>query len=75
MSSEYKKRYRRYRGRLDIFSDILSLIKQKGKITQTGIMHRGNLSFDQLKRYLDELLKLGLIEKIAQTTVKLERTE
>ncbi len=44
--------------------DILRVIKITGLIKQTHIMYKANLTWDELKRDLQWLMDLGLIEKI-----------
>ncbi len=52
------------RSKHEIIYDILHLISQKsGKVKPTHILYGGNLSHDRLKKYLDELLTGGFIEK------------
>ena len=49
----------RYRGRLQIIADILSVVR--GGARKTHVMYQANLSFTLLKRYLTEVLEAGLI--------------
>ena len=51
---------RQYRSRIQIAANILEIAKQGSR--KTRIMYLGNLSFDLLRKYLDMLVKLNLIE-------------
>ena len=48
------------RGKLEIMADVVYL--STSSIKKTHIMYKANLSYDQINRYLRELLKLGFIE-------------
>lgn len=50
---------RSHRGRLDIIADILNT--SLGGVKKTYLMYRCNLSFKQLKYYLDFMLRKGLL--------------
>lgn len=49
----------KYRSRLQIIADILSVVKRGAK--KTRIMYQANLSYKLLRRYLGEVLEAGLI--------------
>lgn len=55
------------RNKLDIVQDILLTIRSKGgKIRQTHLMYKANLSHTQMKGYLAELKKNQLISEVQQ---------
>ena len=49
----------RYRGRLQIIADILSIVSSGAK--KTRIMYQANLSYKLLCRYLGEVMDAGLV--------------
>lgn len=51
-----------HRGRLDIIADMLDA--SNGGVKKTYLMYRCNLSFKQLKNYLDFMLKRSLLRVI-----------
>lgn len=49
------------RGKLEIIADVVELCTSG--IKKTHIMYKGNLSFDQINRYLRQLLNIGFVEQ------------
>jgi len=54
------------RSKFEIIYDILALIQREGKIKPTHVLYKGNLSYDRLKKYINELKEKGLIEEIKE---------
>ena len=55
---------RTHRGRLDIIADMLNA--SHGRVKKTYLMYRCNLSFRQLKHYLNFMLKKRLLRVVVQ---------
>lgn len=51
------------RSKLERLIDILRVIASMGLIKQTHIMYKANLTYDELKKDLQWLMDLGLIER------------
>ena len=57
------------RTRLEIFHDILEVIKQRnGKIKPTHILYKSNLSYHMLEEYLGELIAKEFVSEIKLKT-------
>lgn len=54
------------RSKAHISVDILRLIRKKGMAKPTHILYGANLSHIRLKKYLDDLMTMGFIEKTNQ---------
>jgi len=55
----------RYRSKMRILADILTVIRGEGGETlPTRILLHANLSYDRLERYLAQLMELGLVEAV-----------
>ncbi len=53
------------RDRLDILTDMLVSIQQKGGIIKpTHLMYKANIAHRQLKSYLEELIDKNFVEKV-----------
>ncbi len=51
----------KYRDRLEIISDMLSVVSDNDGAKKTQIMYQANLSYKLLRRYLREITEAGLI--------------
>ena len=61
----------KYRGKLQIIADILSVVR--GGAKKTHVMYRANLSFTLLKRYLSEVLEAGLVSCVDEDNYELTK--
>lgn len=60
------------RSRIEIIYDMLLTISNKGgRIKPTHLMYKANLSHNQMKLYLDELMAKNLVEEEAKDERKL----
>ena len=59
----------RYRSRLEIIADVLGVVSSGAKKTQ--IMYQANLSYRLLTRYLRDVLDMGLVRMMDETTYEL----
>ena len=60
---------RRYRSRVRIYFEILSVIQEEGKAPPTHILYKANLSHKRLQKYLEELMVAGAIEELEEEGV------
>jgi len=51
----------KYRNRLDVIADMLSVVNDNDEAKKTKIMYRANMSWNLLNRYLNDLLETGLV--------------
>ena len=61
----------KYRGRLQIIADILSVVRDGAK--KTHVMYQANLSYTLLSRYLNEVLESGLVSRDNEDRYRLTR--
>ena len=61
----------KYRGRLQIIADILSVVRDGAK--KTHVMYQANLSYTLLSRYLTEVLDAGLVSLDNEDRYRLTR--
>ena len=61
------------RGKFEIIGEILSLTTEPS--TKTSIVYRANLNFNIVNRYLDLLLRNGLVEVQGGSSKKYQITE
>ncbi len=54
---------RKDRGRFEIISDILAVVKENGKPKKTRIMQRACLNWDTFQKYFDSLLDEGFVAR------------
>ena len=59
------------RERLDVISDVLKTVQDKGRIGPTRLLQLSNLSPQMFRHYLSELLESGLIEESQEKGKKL----
>ena len=60
------------RGKIEIMADVVDLCKSG--IKKTHIMYKGNLSYEQINRYLQDLMKKGFIRQDVSEGVVVYRT-
>lgn len=60
---------RKYRSRIQIMADILKVIQDRRKARLTHILYGANLSYERLKKYLNELIQKGLVKEEKEDNV------
>ena len=65
------------RNRIDIIENMLLLLSKKRNMKQTHLMYKSNLSYKQLKLYLEELIQKNFVikEKINKNNFYISLTE
>jgi predicted transcriptional regulator len=53
----------KYRGRQQIYQDILESCNNELGTNRTNIMYKGMMSYGQMKDYMDDVLEKGLVEE------------
>lgn len=61
---------KRYRDKIYIIKDIISLLTEYGSLNQTALVSYSGLNLKKHKHILDDLESQGLISKSSQTTGK-----
>jgi predicted transcriptional regulator len=72
LMTKYETKNENNRGKIQIIADIIDLCTSS--IRKTHIMYKGNLSYEQINRYLAELLIKNLIEQNIEEGVAVYRT-
>ncbi len=62
---------RKDRGRCEIISDILAVVKENGKPKKTRIMQRACLNWDTFQKYFDFLLEEGFVARCDKESYEL----
>ena len=70
--TKYETKNENNRGKIQIIADIIDLCTSS--IRKTHIMYKGNLSYEQINRYLAELLIKNLLEQNIEDGVAVYRT-
>jgi len=68
LAKKKKNNTNNHRGRLDLIADILET-SQEG-VKKTWLMYHCNLSFKQLKTYLNFLLRKNLLQNVNRDTTR-----
>jgi len=61
----------KYRGRLEIIRDILTIAVEENGTKKTRIMYGANLSYKLVTQYLDVVIKAGLLNYDGKSTYKI----